>query len=242
MNCKKTKKILQLYIDDALTFGEKQQVEQHLEECSACRTELKSLSATVKLIKSLPEVSTPSNFTENLMAKISREEIQIQSSWLDYFKKQVTIPGLSFPAIPLSFPRRRESIFSFRFAGAAAVAAVFVFLAFTFLFNFPGLPGQPGQKEAVAHQVEVTFTISGINANQIAVAGDFNGWNTSANQLEDPDGDGIWTGKMQLKPGRYEYMLVVDDGKWVTDPNAKVYADDGFGSKNAVLFINNNSG
>jgi len=38
----------------------------------------------------------------------------------------------------------------------------------------------------------------------------------------------------------YEYMLVVDDGKWVTDPNAKVYADDGFGSKNAVLFINNN--
>ena len=223
MNCQKTKKLLQLYIEDALTFGEKQQVEQHLEECSACRTELKSLSATVKLIKSLPEVSTPSNFTENLMAKISREEIQIQSSWLDYFKKQVTISQLSF-----------------RFAGAAAVAAVFVFLAFTFLFNFPGLPGQPGQKEAVAHQVEVTFTISGINANQIAVAGDFNGWNTSANQLEDPDGDGIWTGKMQLKPGRYEYMLVVDDGKWVTDPNAKVYANDGFGGKNAVLFINNN--
>ena len=225
MNCQKTKKLLQLYIEDALTFGEKQLVEQHLEECSACRTELKSLSATVKLIKSLPEVSTPSNFTENLMAKISREEIQIQSTWMDRLKKQVTIPQLSF-----------------RFAGAAAITAVFVFLAFTFLFNFPGLPGQPGQKEAVAHQVEVTFTISGINANQIAVAGDFNGWNTSANQLEDPDGDGIWTGKMQLKPGRYEYMLVVDDGKWVTDPNAKVYADDGFGSKNAVLFINNNSG
>jgi len=225
MNCKKTKKLLQLYIDDALTFGEKQQVEQHLEECSACRAELKSLSASVKLIKSLPEVSTPPNFTENLMAKISREEIQIQSTWMDRLKKQVTIPQLSF-----------------RFAGAAAITAIFVFLAFTFLFNFSGLPGQPNQKEAVAQQVEVTFTISGINANQIAVAGDFNSWNTSANQLEDPDGDGIWTGKMQLEPGRYEYMLVVDDGKWVTDPNAKVYADDGFGSKNAVLFINNNNG
>ena len=223
MNCKEIKKLLQLYIDDALTFGEKQQVEQHLEECSACRTELKSLSASVKLIKSLPEVSTPSNFTENLMAKISREEIQIQSTWMDRLKKQVTIPQLSF-----------------RFAGAAAITAIFVFLAFTFLFNFSGLPGQPNQKEAVAQQVEVTFTISGINANQIAVAGDFNSWNTSANQLEDPDGDGIWTGKMQLEPGRYEYMLVVDDGKWVTDPNAKVYANDGFGGKNAVLFINNN--
>jgi len=223
MNCQKTKKLLQLYIEDALTFGEKQLVEQHLEECSACRTELKSLSATVKLIKSLPEVSTPSNFTENLMAKISREEIQIQSSWMDRLKRQVSIPQLSF-----------------RLVGAAAITAIFVFLAFTFLFNFSGLPGQPSQNEAVAQQVEVTFTISGINANQIAVAGDFNNWNTSANQLEDPDGDGIWTGKMQLEPGRYEYMLVVDDGKWVTDPNAKVYADDGFGSKNAVLFINNN--
>ena len=223
MNCQKTKKLLQLYIEDALTFGEKQLVEQHLEECSACRTELKSLSATVKLIKSLPEVSTPSNFTENLMAKISREEIQIRSSWMDRLKRQVSIPQLSF-----------------RLVGAAAITAIFVFLAFTFLFNFSGLPGQPSQNEAVAQQVEVTFTISGINANQIAVAGDFNSWNTNANQLKDPDGDGIWTGKMQLEPGRYEYMLVVDDGKWVTDPNAKVYADDGFGSKNAVLFINNN--
>ena len=223
MNCQKTKKLLQLYIDDALTFGEKQLVKEHLEGCSACRTELKSLSATVKLIKSLSEVSTPPDFTENLMAKISREEIRIQSNWMDLLKKQVTIPQ-----------------FSFRFAGAAAITAIFVFLAFTFLFNFSGLPGQPSQKEAAAQQVEVTFTISGINANQIAVAGDFNSWNTNANQLKDPDSDGIWTGKMQLEPGRYEYMLVVDDGKWVTDPNAKVYADDGFGSKNAVLFINNN--
>ena len=224
MNCKKTRKLLQLYIDDALTFGEKQLVEQHLEECSACRTELKSLSATVKLIKSLPEVSTPPNFTENLMSKISqieeKERGKIIPAW------QISLKNL------WSAPRYRYGF------AAALTTAVFCFLAFTFLFHPSVLPGQ---RETLA-QVEVTFTISGINANQIAVAGDFNGWNTSANQLEDPDGDGIWTGKMYLKPGRYEYMLVVDDGKWVTDANAKVYADDGFGSKNAVLFINNNSG
>ncbi len=33
-------------------------------------------------------------------------------------------------------------------------------------------------------------------------------------------------------------MLVVDDAKWVPDPNAKAYVNDGFGSKNAVLYIN----
>ena len=224
MNCKKIKKLLQLYIDDALTFGEKQIVEKHLEKCSECRAELKSLSAMLRLIKSLPEVSTSPNFTENLMSKISQIEEE---------ERERIIPAWQMSLKNLwSTPRYRYSLVSI------LTAAVFCFFAFTFLFHPSVLPGQG---ETLA-QVEVTFTISGIEAKSIAVAGDFNGWNTSANQLEDPDGDGIWTGKMYLKPGRYEYMLVVDDGKWVTDPNAKVYADDGFGSKNAVLFINNNSG
>ncbi len=224
MKCKKIKKLLKLYIDDVLTFGEKQIVEKHLEKCSECRAELKSLSAMVRLIKYLPEVSTPPNFTEKLMLKISqieeKERERIIPAW------QISLKNL------WSTPRYRYSLVSI------LTLAVFCVFTFVFLFN-PSL--LPGQRETLA-QVEVTFTISGIKANQIAVAGDFNGWNTSTNQLEDLDGDGIWTGKMYLKPGRYEYMLVVDDGKWVTDPNAKVYADDGFGSKNAVLFINNNGG
>lgn len=222
MNCHKIKKLINPYIDQALNRETTQQVEEHLKSCSACREEYLNLKQVVFALNSTSPQMIPETFTQNIMAKISQEKIQIQSSWMDRLKKQVSIPQ-----------------FSFRLAGAAAITAVFVFLAFTFLFDFSGLPGQ---KEIIAHQVEVIFTISGINANQIAVAGDFNGWNTSANQLEDPDGDGIWTGKMYLKPGRYEYMLVVDDGKWVADPNAKVYADDGFGSKNAVLFINNNDG
>ena len=228
MNCKKIKKLLQLYIDDALTFGEKQLVKEHLEGCSACRAELKSFSSAIQIIKSLPEVSTPPNFTDNLMSKISqikeKERERIIPAW------QMSLKNL------WSTPRYKYSL------AAALTVAVFCFFAFTSLFHFSGLPGQPGEKEAVIHQVEVTFNISGIEAQTIAVAGDFNGWNTSANQLEDPDGDGIWTGKMQLEPGRYEYMLVIDNSKWVTDPNAKVYANDNFGSNNAVLFINNNNG
>jgi hypothetical protein len=224
MNCKKIKKLLQLYIDDSLTFGEKQLVEQHLKECPACRAELKSFSSAPRLVESLPEVFTPPDFTEKLMSKISqikeKERERIIPAW------QISLKNL------WNAPKYRYGL------AAALTAAVFCFFAFTFLFH-PSL--LPEQRETLA-RVEVTFTISGIKANQIAVAGDFNGWNTSANQLEDPDGDGIWTGKMYLKPGRYEYMLVVDDGKWVTDPNAKVYADDGFGSKNAVLYINNNNG
>jgi len=225
MNCQKIKKSINPYINQTLNQKTTQQVEEHLKSCSACREEYLKLKQVVFALNSTSPQMVPETFTQNIMAKISQEKIQIKSSWMDRLKQQVSIPQ-----------------FSFRIAGVAAITAVFVFLAFTFLFNFSELPGQPGEKVAATYQVEVTFTISGIKANQIAVAGDFNGWNTSANQLEDPDGDGIWTGKMKLEPGRYEYMLVVDDGKWVTDPNAKVYANDGFGSKNAVLFINNNDG
>jgi len=224
MNCKKIKKLLKLYIDNTLTFGEKQIVEKHLEKCSECRAELKSLSATVRLIKSLPEVSTSPDFTEKLMSKISqikeKERERIIPAW------QISLKNL------WSTPRYRYSLVSI------LTVAVFCFFAFTFLFHPSVLLGQ---RETLA-QVEVTFTISGIEAKSIAVAGDFNGWNTSTNRLEDLEGDGIWTGKMYLKPGRYEYMLVIDNSKWVTDPNANVYADDGFGSKNAVLYINDNSG
>ena len=224
MKCKKIRNLLQLYIDEALTFGEKQIVEKHLEKCSECRAELKSLSAMLRLIKSLPEVSTSPNFTENLMSKISQIEEEGRERIIPAW--QISLKNL------WSTPRYRYSLVS--------ILTLAVFCVFTFVFLFhPSL--LPGQRETLA-QVEVIFTISGIEAQSIAVAGDFNSWNTSANQLEDPEGDGIWTGKIFLKPGRYEYMLVVDDSKWVSDPNAKIYADDGFGSRNAVLYINDDRG
>jgi len=70
VECRKIKKLLQLYIDNALTLGEKQMVEEHLKECSTCRAELKSLSSIVKMIGSLPEISPPPDFTEKVMSKI----------------------------------------------------------------------------------------------------------------------------------------------------------------------------
>ena len=72
VKCKKIKKLFQLHIDDALTFGEKQMVEEHLRECSICRAELKSLSSIVKMVESLPEISPPPDFTEKVMSKISQ--------------------------------------------------------------------------------------------------------------------------------------------------------------------------
>jgi len=247
MNCQKIKKLLNPYIDNAVGVNIAQQVEEHLKSCPACNKEYQSLKEIVTSLNSLSTQLTPADFTQNIMAKISQEEVQIQSSWMDQLKRRISIPSLSFPRLflsfprlllsfprlLLSFPRKRESIFSFRLVGAAAAAAVFIFFAFTFIFNIPDTP------PICSAEVQFSLKISDGKAHTVAIAGDFNGWSPQANLLEDPDGDGIWTGTLKLEPGRYEYMFVLDGEKWFPDPNALRYVKDGFGNKNAILEINN---
>jgi len=47
----------------------------------------------------------------------------------------------------------------------------------------------------------VQFVISAPEARTVALAGDFNEWDPSI-QLDDVDGDGFWSGRVALEPGR----------------------------------------
>lgn len=216
MNCQKIRKLLNPYIDKTIDANTAKQVEVHLKSCSACREEYSKLKQVIFSLNSLSPQPVPKNLTENIMAKISQKEIQIQTSWMDFLKKRIAIPR-----------------FSFRLAGAVAVAALVVFFTFTFMFN------TPDTSPICSAEVQFSLKINDGKAHTVAIAGDFNGWNPQANILEDPEGDGIWTGTLKLKPGRYEYMFVLDGEKWFPDPNALRYVKDGFGNKNAILEINN---
>ena len=44
-------------------------------------------------------------------------------------------------------------------------------------------------------------------------------------------------GLIALRPGMHKYMFVVNGERWVTDPEAERYVDDGFGMRNAVIAI-----
>ena len=89
---------------------------------------------------------------------------------------------------------------------------------------------------APAAVVYVQFVLDAPGARSVAVAGDFNGWEVSSG-LTDPDGDGIWTGRVPLQPGVHEYMFVIDENEWVTDPRADRWSEDGFGNRNAVVAV-----
>ena len=216
MNCQKIIKLLNPYVDQVLDAESIQQVEEHLRSCPTCQDEYLRLKEMVASLNLLPQVSTPQNLTQIIMTKISQEEIQIQSSWIDHLRRQISFPRLSF-----------------RLVGSAAAVALVVFFAFTFIFN------TPDTSPICSAEVQFSLRVGDSKAHTVAIAGDFNGWNPQANILEDLEGDGIWTGTLKLEPGRYEYMFVMDGEKWFPDPNALRYVKDGFGNKNAILEINN---
>lgn len=90
--------------------------------------------------------------------------------------------------------------------------------------------------EATEPKVLVRLVFVQPDARSVSVAGDFNGWNPARTTLKRADG-GIWTVTLLLKPGRYEYMFVVDGTHWIADPLATEEIGDGFGSRNAVLDV-----
>lgn len=72
----------------------------------------------------------------------------------------------------------------------------------------------------------------GEGAGKVAVAGDFNGWNASADPMEREGG--AWTRTLALPPGVYRYKLVVD-GNYIPDPSNPDREPDGFGGENTLL-------
>ena len=72
-------------------------------------------------------------------------------------------------------------------------------------------------------------------AQQVYVAGSFNGWKPDTTPLA-ALGNGRWKGDLKLGPGRYEYLFVVD-GQWRPDPNARETAQNPFGGRNSVVMV-----
>jgi len=53
----------------------------------------------------------------------------------------------------------------------------------------------------------------------------------------DPDRDGLWEITLRLEPGEFAYQFVLDGDRWISDPSAIRFEDDGFGGRNARLTV-----
>lgn len=93
------------------------------------------------------------------------------------------------------------------------------------------------QISAQSDEVILRFVYIDENANSIAVAGDFNDWQAVELSKQNVNGETVWTGLVSMSRGEHNYMFVKNGKKWVTDPLAPLQRDDGFGNKNAVIYI-----
>lgn len=86
---------------------------------------------------------------------------------------------------------------------------------------------------------KVTFTVPEDWAEkEVAVVGDFNDWDPSANKLEKKNG--AWETVVRLAPSsEYQFRYFIDGSNWANDDSADTYAPNEHGTENSVVVIGN---
>ena len=80
----------------------------------------------------------------------------------------------------------------------------------------------------------VTFVFYAPKARTVSLVGSFNDWDPRRTPMTKGK-DGSWTVQVTLAQGRYEYLFLVDNQRYETDPDAVELRPDGLGHENAVL-------
>jgi len=81
----------------------------------------------------------------------------------------------------------------------------------------------------------VVFSVRLPSAKDVRLVGDFNEWSGDGIRLEGRGG--LWTVELKLRPGKVQYMFLVDGKDWVADESADAVVDDGFGAVNSVRYV-----
>jgi len=90
--------------------------------------------------------------------------------------------------------------------------------------------------------LKVTFAVLADDVDgDVAVVGDFNDWDPTADPLWRHDG---WlSATLVLKPGRrYRFRYLAEDGRWFNDSDVGVYEPNGMGDEDSVLDLTRTGG
>lgn len=84
---------------------------------------------------------------------------------------------------------------------------------------------------------KVTFAIPEEWAEkEVAIAGEFNDWDTESNKLEKKDGK--WETLLRVKPdNNYRFKYLLDGSKWENDDSADEYVPNEFGTEDSLLAV-----
>lgn len=231
--------ILQKYLDGELS-GEKEREALHMIADDPEMREMlsfeRSVRSTINKTDAYDQPEVPEGFADRVMYSIEQAEqpepnISLRQQikgWLQQLWKPKEI--------------HLRPVF-----GVAATMILMIVILTPFYFDASQEVSPPNNNiqesvQQVAHsqgqdQVWVRFVYIDENAESIEVAGDFNGWEPIPLDKQEVNGEQVWTGLVPMKRGEHRYMFVKDDEQWVTDPMAPMQREDGFGNKNAVIYL-----
>jgi hypothetical protein len=227
MNCRECREDIQRWLTAALegpdaTVPCPSAVWRHAQACPDCRRRLQTAWAVVNF----RAVSTqPAADLADRIKMSVREHAATRS--------RGKLRALQVTTRP---PRVRALV------GVAAAAALVITLGLGMLLGRSlqpnGAPTLAQRADEESQVIRVEFRLEAPDAQVVAVVGDWNEWDATANPLRDPDGDGIWEATVTLRPDReYQYQFLIDESKWIPDPRSPLMVDDGFGGSNSVLSI-----
>ena len=170
-----------------------------------------TFGARIGAVLRRPE-AVPGTFDARLRSAIDAEDRRASAPWLT---------------------RRREVRLS-PLAGLA-LAASFAGLVILGTLGVTGRGAAPAVAAATTDTVHlVRFVLVNPTASQVALVGDFNGWQGASLERTGDPASGVWSVSLPLTAGRYEYAFVVDGKRWIADPSLPT-AHDEFGGEHSVL-------
>ncbi|MEY4527082.1 MAG: hypothetical protein RL768_801 [Nitrospirota bacterium] len=218
--------MVQRFLDQDLTPEERVVFLRSVDIDPALRRTWLNLEMVVAEAAQLPRMTPSAKFLSQLKAKVASPPVRL---W-DRVRMAITMPHT----------------LELNLAGAMAAACVAVVAMAGVLRmmqeRIVEVPVGQAPVQTIASpanpepKVFVRLVLLQPGAQSVSVAGDFNGWNPGQTKLQRSEG-GMWTATIPLKPGRYQYMFVIDGKQWIADPLAGEASGDGFGSENAVLDV-----
>lgn len=225
--------LLRKYLDDELTPKE----EQKALHVIADDEELRAMLRFEQKLKStdFSSYSVPAGFSDGVMSAIEAKESE--SETVNVFDRLVEWTQTLFE------PR----VFQLKPAFAMAML-----LAVVVLVGLPYYLDSPTDNRIASNNIESTtvqqvsdngeqvwtrFVYIDKEAKSVSVAGDFSDWNPIELTKKSLNGEQVWTGLVPMDRGEHRYMFIKNGEQWVTDPLAPVQQDDGFGNKNAVIYL-----
>ena len=171
-------------------------------------------------IARLPDLSPPDDLTERVMSRISPKKTA--------FWNRVRL-RLASSMVVITRPLP---------AAVAATLLIGMALAVKSFWISPAIQS-PVQIPIGLHAKSVSFMLNLPSAKKVAILGSFNNWSPEHDLMHRNPSDGTWKLTIELEPGRYAYVFMVDDARIIADPHALWEQDDEFGTRNSIVTIEN---